>query len=365
MPLDAILAVNPGSSSLKLSVVDAGDRTLAAATVEQAGGHLDEAALTRFLDEAPAPDAAGIRVVHGGVDLRAPTRVDDSLITRLDGLADLAPLHNPAAVAAMRALRRRLDAPMVACFDTGFHVTIPDAAATYAIPREWRGRWGIRRLGFHGLSHAWASRRTAALLGRPPAELRLVSCHLGAGASLAAVLDGVCVDTTMGFTPMEGLVMATRSGSIDHGALLWLLRTTGISVADAERLLDTQSGMLGLAGSADMREVLAAEAAGDAGAHRAVEVYLHRLRSLIAAMAASLGRLDSIVFTGGVGEGAAGIRERCCAGLGILGVDAGLDGAAGEADRLVSSRGAAVAVAVVHAREDLEIAREVRQTLDG
>ena len=365
MPLDAILTVNPGSSSLKLSVLGAGDRSLAGASVEQAGGRLDEAALDGFLDGAPPPDAVGIRVVHGGVDLRAPTRVDDSLITRLDGLADLAPLHNPSAVAAMRALRSRLGAPLVACFDTGFHVTIPDAAATYAIPREWRERWGIRRLGFHGLSHAWASRRTAELLGRAPSALRLVSCHLGAGASLAAVRDGVSVDTTMGFTPMEGLVMATRSGSIDHGALLWLLRTKGVSAAEAARLVDTQSGLLALAESADMRAVLAAEAGGDADAHLGVEVYLHRLRSLIAAMAASLGRLDAIVFTGGVGEGAADIRERCCAGLSILGVPAALDGAAADEDRLVSPAGAAVGVAVVHAREDREIAREVRLTLGG
>ncbi len=210
--------------------------------------------------------------------------------------------------------------PAVACFDTAFHARIPAAASTYALPHEWRRRWNLRRFGFHGLSHAYASRRAAELAGVPVDGLRVVTCHLGAGASLAAVLSGVSVDTTMGFTPLDGLVMATRSGSVDPGLILWLEEHMGMGPSELGSALEYRSGLVGLAGTADMKAVLEAEAAGDEDASLAVEVYLHRLRGEIAAMAAALGGLDVLVFTGGVGERSAPIRARAADGLGFLGV---------------------------------------------
>jgi acetate kinase len=232
-------------------------------------------------------------------------------------------------------------APVVACFDTAFHAGMPEAAAVYAVPWQWTEEYGARRYGFHGLSHAYATGQAAVLLGRPAAELQLVTCHLGAGASLAAVRFGVSVDTTMGFTPMEGLMMATRSGSVDPGLLLYVQRTHGLSAADVERMLDRESGLLGVSGvSGDMRSVLSAASGGEARAALAVDVYVHRLRRLIGAMAASLDRVDALVFTGGVGENAEVIRSRACAGW--------MSG---------------VPVLVVHAREDLQIAGEVRALL--
>jgi acetate kinase len=359
----SVLVVNPGSSTLKLSVLASGDEVLAEATVDSPGGRVDEAALRRFLDRAPSADAAGVRVVHGGPRFTRSVVAGPSTANDIEAQASLAPLHNPPAAHALRLLlHRRPDRPVVACFDTTFHVTMPPAAATYAVPALWRTRWSIRRYGFHGLSHAYASRRAPELLGRPAATVRLVTCHLGAGASLAAIDRGVSVDTTMGFTPMEGLVMATRCGSIDPGILLWLQREAGMSAAELERALDRESGLLGLSGlSADMREVSAAARRGDPDARLALDVYVHRLRAGIAAMAAALERLDAVVFTGGVGEHAAGIRQRACAGLSLLGLPAELSEP--EGDTIISPATSPVAVLVVRAREDLEIAREVRAVL--
>ena len=253
------------------------------------------------------------------------------------------------------------DVPAVACFDTAFHATIGAPAATYALPAEWRARWTLRRYGFHGLSHAYVSRRTAELAASPR---RVVSCHLGAGASLAAVQDGRSVDTTMGFTPLDGLVMATRSGSVDPGLVLWLEEHAGTPAAELAATLEYRSGLFGLAGTADMREVLARAAAGDERAELAREVYLHRLRGSIAAMAAALGGLDALVFTGGVGENSAEIRSRAMDGLGFLGVreDASRN-ADGTGDREIGAAGAPVRSLVITAREDIEIARQVRQVL--
>jgi acetate kinase len=269
-------------------------------------------------------------------------------------------------VAALRAARTILaDVPHVACFDTAFHATIPDAASTYALPRSWRERWPIRRFGFHGLSHAYAARRAAELLGRPPEELRLVTAHLGAGASLAAVSGGRSVDTTMGFTPLEGLVMATRSGSVDPGLLLWLQRRGGISVDDLENGLEHQSGILGLGGTADMRELLAAAEAGSDEARLARDIYLHRLRAAIASMAAAMDGLDGFVFTGGVGENAPTIRAQAVEGLGFLGL--ALDAARNEraaGDREIGPEDSRGRVLVVTSREEVEIARQVRALLD-
>jgi acetate kinase len=301
----------------------------------------------------PAPDAVGHRVVHGGARFRDAVLVDDDVVATLGELSDLAPLHQPAALAGIAAVGRALpDVPAVACFDTAFHATLPAAAATYALPQQWRERFGLRRFGFHGLSHAHASRRAAAA--------RVVSCHLGAGASLAAVRDGVCVDTTMGFTPMEGLVMATRSGDVDPGLVLWLLRH-GLDVDAVEQGLDREGGLKGLAGDPDMRALLARD---DSDAQLALDVYVHRLRSAIAAMVAALGGLDALVFTGGVGEHAPEIRARTAAGLRFLGV--ALDeqaNARATADAEIGAPGAAARAIVVTAREDLEVARGVRDVL--
>jgi len=373
--LAGILIVNPGSSSLKLTVVDPDDRVLASETLGHVEGQVEEHAIAEVLDRLPATSAAGIRVVHGGAVFQRPVRVDEKVIDALGAMADLAPLHNPPAVSAMRALRKaRPDMPVVACFDTAFHAGIPPAAATYAVPYHWLTDWGIRRFGFHGLSHAYAARRAAQLLDRPAAELALVTCHLGAGASLAAVQGGRSIDTTMGYTPMEGLVMATRSGTVDPGVLLWVMRHHGISVAVLERTLDRESGIAGLSGEphGDLRAVLAA-AGGEPDqvmdidpdrARLAVDVYLHRLRGGIAAMVAALGRLDAVVFTGGVGEASSTVRSRAVAGLGFLGlaVDEAAD-VASDGDGDVSAPGAAAKTLVVKAREDLQIVLEVRRVL--
>jgi acetate kinase len=241
---------------------------------------------------------------------------------------------------------------------------LPQAAATYALPAEWRERWGLRRYGFHGLSHAWIARRAPELLGRNASGLRIVSCHLGAGASLCAIKDGRSLDTTMGFTPLEGLVMATRSGSVDPGMLLWLLEHERMSPAELADALEHRSGMLGLTGSADMREILACADSGDACARLAVDVYVHRLRAGIAAMAAALGGLDALVFTGGVGERSSEVRAQAAAGLGFLGV--AVDGARNngmQADGEIGVQDARVRTLVLSAREDLEMSRQVRRVL--
>jgi acetate kinase len=310
-------------------------------------------------------DAVGHRVVHGGTAFSSPVRIDPGVIARLEALTDLAPLHQPKSLAALAAVNAVLpDVPAVACFDTAFHAGMPAAATTYAIPREWRTRWALRKYGFHGLSHAYASRRAAEMVGRPVGDLRIVTCHLGAGASLAAIRDGRSVDTTMGFTPLDGLVMATRSGSIDPGLVLWLEEHVRMPPAELAATLEHRSGLLGLTGTADMRAVLVAEAAGDETAILGIGVYLHRLRASIAAMVAALGGLDVLVFTGGVGENAPVIRERTGADLEYLGVavDATAN-AAMRGDGDIGTPGAPVRTLVIGAREDLEVVREVRQVL--
>jgi acetate kinase len=363
-----ILVVNAGSSSLKLRVVGDDDETTARADLaapdasDQTGERLRSA-----IEALGDVDAVGHRVVHGGTEFRAAILVDDAVIERLASLADLAPLHQPGSVAAVRAARTILpDVPHVACFDTAFHATIPDAAATYALPRVWRDRWPIRRFGFHGLSHAYAARRAAGLLRRPAEDLRLVTAHLGAGASLAAVAGGRSVDTTMGFTPLEGLVMATRSGSVDPGLLLWLQRTQGLAADELAGALEHDSGLLGLGGTADMRELLAAADAGSNAARLAREVYVHRLRAGIASMAAAMNGLDALVFTGGVGENAPAIRAQAVEGLRFLGLGIDPDrNERGTGDRDLGRPDDPARVLVVESREELEIARSVREALGG
>jgi acetate kinase len=367
-----VLVVNAGSSSLKLRVLDDSDKVTGTADLPAPRGEADAAAIGSALASLGDADAAGHRIVHGGTSFTGPVRIDDGVLARLRALTSLAPLHQPKSLAAVEAVQRaRPGLPGVACFDTAFHATIPAAAATYALPREWRQRWALRRYGFHGLSHAYCSGRAAELAGATgDATLRIVTCHLGAGASLAAVRGGISVDTTMGFTPLEGLVMATRSGSVDPGLVLWLAEQAGTPPAELAATLEHRSGLFGLAGTADMREVVAGAAAGGQDARLALDVYIHRLRAGIAAMAAAMGGLDLLVFTGGVGENSTVVRSEAAAGLGFLGVrlDAGRSAAGaadggGPADREIGQAGAPVRSFVVAAREDIQIAAQVRAVL--
>jgi acetate kinase len=356
-----VLVVNAGSSSLKLRVLGSDDELLGERDLDAPRSAVDDGELQRALRDLPAAGAVGHRVVHGGTRFRDAVRIDDDVVHALHELTDLAPLHQPKSLAALEATARALpDTPAVACFDTAFHATLPDAAATYALPATLRERFGVRRYGFHGLSHAYAARRARELA---PGARRIVTCHLGAGATLAAVLDGRSVDTTMGFTPLEGLVMATRSGSVDPGLVLWLLEHGRMRESELAAALEHDSGLLGLAGSADMREILARD---DDAARLALDVYVHRLRAGIAAMAAALGGVDALAFTGGVGERAPAIRARAVGGLGFLGAE--LDDArnrAADGDADIGADGAAVRAFVIAAREDLEIARQVRAVLSA
>lgn len=360
-----ILVVNAGSSSLKLRVLGPDDAVEGSADLPAPRDSGGAAGLADAIRGMGAVDAVGHRIVHGGTEFAGPVRIDERVTARIEALTDLAPLHQPKSLAALAAVTAVLpDVPAVACFDTAFHATLPAAAFTYALPPEWRKRWDLRRYGFHGLSHAYASRRAAQLIDRTPEGLRIVTCHLGAGASLAAVRDGWSVDTTMGFTPLEGLVMATRSGSVDPGLVLWLADHVGMPPAELAATLERRSGLLGLAGTADMREILAGAAEGRPEARLALDVYVHRLRGAIAAMVASLGGLDVLVFTGGVGERSAAVRALAAEGLGFLGVtlDPTVNGD-GPEDREIGAAGGAVRVVVVAAREDLEIARQVRHAM--
>jgi acetate kinase len=361
-----LLVVNAGSSSLKLSVLDPDGCVAASGTVErwQGEGHTDPVAA--FLDEHGAVDAVGHRVVHGGPRHSGPVVLDPLVVSYLWSISHLAPLHNPRALHGIRVVEELLpDVPQVACFDTTFHATLPPEARTYALPREWNSRWQLRRYGFHGLSHAYATRRGAELVGSEPGALRIVSCHLGAGASLAAVRDGVSADTTMGFTPLAGLVMNTRAGTVDPGLVLWLLEHGEVPEPELADVLEHHSGLKGMTGtSGDLRDVLAGRADGDADCALAVDVYVHRLAREIAAMAASAGGVDLLVMTGGVGEHGWQVRAAVAERLGWLGV--ALDGArngAVTADGEIGADGAAVRTVVVTAREDLEIRRQALDVL--
>ncbi|MBW8741045.1 MAG: acetate/propionate family kinase [Gaiellaceae bacterium] len=340
--LNRVLVVNAGSTSLKLSVVD----------------NDDESEDVRSVDRLPSDvDGVAHRVVHGGGSFRGPVVIDDRVEDELRRLVELAPLHNAPAVAAIDAVRRSLpDVPHVAVFDTAFHATIPALAATYALPRKLREERGIRRYGFHGLSIQWAAERV-------PVD-RLVVCHLGGGCSVTAVLRGKSVDTTMGFTPLEGVPMATRSGSVDPGAVLHLARN-GMSAEALERVLEHESGLAGLSGtSGDVRE-LERSAADDDDARLALDVYTYRIASAVAGMTVPLGGLDALVFTAGVGEHSSFVRGRVCARLAHLGVvvDDTLNSGA-EPDADVQEAGSRARVVLVHAREDVVAARAARTLLD-
>jgi acetate kinase len=350
--MSAVLVVNAGSTSLKLSLV-ADDET---STPVQAIEDVDPAGV----------EAVAHRVVHGGARFRHPAVIDQVVRDEIFALQSVAPLQNAPALSGIATAERAFpDVTHVAVFDTAFHATIPDAAAVYAVPERWREDWGIRRYGFHGLSVEWAAERAPELLGRSADGLRLVICHLGGGSSVTAVRDGRSVDTTMGFSPLEGVPMTTRSGSIDPGALLHVLATRRETRESLEHTLNFESGLKGLAGgSGAMLEVEQRAAAGDDAARLALEVFAHRLAGAVAARAAAAGGVDALVFTAGIGENSAGTRARLCERLRFLGVELSADAnAAAEPDCDVATPGSAVRVLVVRAREDVVAARAARALL--
>jgi acetate kinase len=315
----ALLVLNCGSSSLKFELLERGER-VAGGLVADVQSHADATeAVLRDLDERrllERVEAVSHRVVHGGTRFREAALLDDDALAQLRRLTELAPLHNGRAVQAIEAARRLLgpDTPMVASFDTAFHAGMPERAASYALPRELVERHNIRRYGFHGLAHRYMTERHAQLRGR---GARLITLQLGAGCSAAAVTEGRSLDTSMGFTPLEGLVMATRSGDVDPALPAFLEEHEGIDAAEAERILNERSGLLGVSGrSKDMRELLAAEAGGDERAHLAVELFCYRVRKYVGAYLAVLGGADAVVFGGGVGEHSPPIRSRICAQMG-------------------------------------------------
>ncbi|MBM0276912.1 acetate/propionate family kinase [Micromonospora tarensis] len=368
--MSRVLVLNCGSSSVKWRRYD-GERALDHGTVERVGepggGPADHTeAVRQILDglDLTGLTAVGHRVVHGGRTFSAPVLVDDAVLAAIRDLVPLAPLHNPANLAGIEVARAALpDIPQVAVFDTAFHHTLPEAAATYAIDRDTAERYAIRRYGFHGTSHGYVSRRTAELLDRPYQQLNTITLHLGNGASACAVANGRSVATSMGLSPLQGLVMGTRSGDLDPAVIFHLRREGGLSVDDIDDLLNHRSGLLGLTGVNDMREVLQRRAAGDPAAELAFDVYCRRITGYVGAYYALLGRLDAIAFTAGVGEHAAPVRAAALAGLERFGIavdDTRNDGAG---DRVISPEGAEVSVCVIHTDEEREIARQTREVV--
>ncbi len=392
-----ILVCNAGSSSFKFSLYETeGDILLAEGSIDwttkptqlvyrRTGAkeireelnlkkHADAAG--RILDDLQAGPSAPLhgladiqavahRVVHGGDRYSSAVRITPEVKQAIAELAELAPLHNPASLDGITAAEQALPGhPQVAVFDTAFHTTLSEAARTYAVPPKWRRDWGIRRYGFHGLSHSYCASRAAEMVGRE--DLRLVIAHLGNGASVSAVRHGSCVDTSMGFTPLEGLMMGTRSGTVDPGILLYLLRQKGLGVNAMDKALNYESGLLGVSGvSSDMRRVLSA-LPSNPEARLAVDIYVHRIRQTVGSMAATLGGIDALVFTAGVGEHAPEIRRRVCENLNVLGLE--LDQRANEkcrADADVGAPESPARILVIATREDLAILRETRRLLMG
>lgn len=389
-----VLVLNSGSSSVKYQLLDMNDGArLAVGLVERIGEETSrlahtpsatggakrvregriadhDAALKAVAEElsadglgldSPELAAIGHRVVHGGTRFTEPTVITDEVVAELEKLVPLAPLHNPANITGIRtAMALRPDLPQIAVFDTAFHSTMPESAARYAIDTEVADELSIRRYGFHGTSHAYVSRETAALLGKEPAETNVIVLHLGNGASASAVAGGVCVDTSMGLTPLEGLVMGTRSGDLDPAVIFHLARVGGKSIDEIDTLLNKKSGLIGLCGDNDMRELLRRVDEGDQRAVLAFDIYIHRLKKYIGAYSAVLGRVDAVAFTAGVGENSAPVREAAVAGLEELGLalDADLNAVRGDEPRLVSPASARVAVAVVPTDEEMEIATQ-------
>ncbi|MEU3984729.1 acetate kinase [Streptomyces sp. NPDC026672] len=388
-----VLVLNSGSSSVKYQLLDMSDRSrLAVGLVERIGEQTSrlrhtcvstgdtreqngpiadhEAALKAVAEElgrdgigleSPELAAIGHRVVHGGLFFTEPTVVDEEVLTEIERLVPVAPLHNPANLTGIRTAQAlRPDLPQVAVFDTAFHTTMPEAAARYAIDPKLADRHRIRRYGFHGTSHAYVSRETARLLGRAPEDVNVIVLHLGNGASASAVRGGTCVDTSMGLTPLEGLVMGTRSGDLDPAVIFHLQRVGGMSMDEIDTLLNKRSGLFGLCGDNDMREIRRRIDEGDAEARLAFDIYIHRLKKYIGAYYAVLGRVDAVVFTAGVGENADEVRAAAVEGLEGLGlsVDDALNAVRDDRARLISPEGSRVAVAVVPTDEELEIATQ-------
>ncbi|MFD0057157.1 acetate kinase [Streptomyces sp. NPDC005047] len=394
-----VLVLNSGSSSVKYQLLDmrGGDR-LAVGLVERIGEETSrlkhtpaggesrewggsipdhESALKAVAAElakdglgldSPELAAIGHRVVHGGRRFTEPTVIDDAVLAEIERLIPVAPLHNPANLTGIRTAQAlRPDLPQVAVFDTAFHTTMPESAARYAIDVETADAHRIRRYGFHGTSHAYVSRETARLLGRAPEDVNVIVLHLGNGASASAVRGGRCVDTSMGLTPLEGLVMGTRSGDMDPAVIFHLMRVGEMSADEIDTLLNKRSGLIGLCGDNDMREIRRRVDAGDERARLAFDIYIHRLKKYIGAYYAVLGRVDAVAFTAGVGENAAPVREAAVAGLEGLGlaVDGGLNAVRGDGARLISPADARVAVAVVPTDEEMEIATQTYALVIG
>jgi acetate kinase len=366
-----VLVLNAGSSSLKASLLDgAGLTTIARVQVDlgsDATVALDlSQAVGRVVGQlanGARPEAVGHRVVHGGMRFRAPVQIDDEVLHGIETLRGFAPLHNGIASEVIQAARVLLPGlPQVAVFDTAFHQTLPPRAYRYPVPDAWYADWQIRRFGFHGISVAWSVRRAGELLGRPPGDLNLVVAHLGNGCSVTAVAGGRSVSTSMGLTPLEGLMMGTRSGSIDPGILLYLVRTQRLDVAGLEDALDHHSGLVGVAGGNDVRELDRRAAVGDEDARLALQMFAARAAAGIAAAATALDRLDALVFTGGIGEHASSMRVAIVAALQVLGI-AELEDRITTDDCVLSTPQASIAVLRVEAREDAMIAAEVEALL--
>jgi acetate kinase len=380
-----VLVLNSGSSSIKYRLFETtGESELAGGIVERIGEagsrilHRDGegqqvlqvavgdhaegfARLLGLLSDDGSPDAVGHRVVHGGDRFRAPVRIDDAVLETIRALAPLAPLHNPANLTGIEAAMAALPGvPQVAVFDTAFHQTMPGHAYRYAVPESWYREFGLRRYGFHGTSHAFVSQRAAECLGRDRRELNLIVLHLGNGASATAVQAGESVDTSMGLTPLEGLVMGTRCGDLDPAVHGFLARRAGMDLAEVEEALNEDSGLKGLCGVNDMREVEALASAGDADAELALELFCYRARKYVGAYAAAMGRVDALVFTAGIGQRSAEVRRRICQGLEVLGLalDPDRNRNPGPLPALVHARDSRVAVLVVATDEELAIARE-------
>jgi acetate kinase len=371
-----VLVINSGSSSLKYQLLEPNSgRSLADGTLEQIGEPSSpvadhDAALRLAFDQLAEAGidlktcglvAVGHRVVHGGATFYQPTVVDDTVITKLKQLSPLAPLHNPPAVQGIEVARKMLpDVPHIAVFDTAFFHHLPAAAATYAIDRELAEKWRIRRYGFHGTSHQYVSERAAAFLGRPLDTLNQIVLHLGNGASASAIAGGKPVDTSMGLTPLEGLVMGTRSGDIDPGVIGYLCRVAQMSVDDVESMLNHRSGMLGLAGELDFRRLAEMIESGDSSAQLAYDVFIHRLRKYIGAYLAVLGRTDVVSFTAGIGENVAAVRRDALSGLSELGIeiDEHRNSRSAKDARRISADTSPITVLVIPTNEELAIARD-------
>ncbi|MCF3123849.1 acetate kinase [Streptomyces arenae] len=395
MTATRVLVLNSGSSSVKYQLLDMRDSSrLAVGLVERIGEETSrlkhtpltgggaesrereepmadhEAALKAVARElaadglgldSPELAAIGHRVVHGGLKFTAPTVIDDVVLAEIQRLVPVAPLHNPANITGIRTAQAlRPDLPQIAVFDTAFHTTMPESAARYAMDVKTADEHRVRRYGFHGTSHAYVSRETAKLLGKAPEDVNVIVLHLGNGASASAVRGGLCVDTSMGLTPLEGLVMGTRSGDMDPAVIFHLARVGGMSIDEIDILLNKKSGLIGLCGDNDMREIRRRIDEGDQEAALAFDIYIHRLKKYIGAYYAVLGRVDAIAFTAGVGENAAPVREAAVAGLEELGlaVDGALNSVRSDEARLISPEYARVAVAVVPTDEELEIATQ-------